>query len=210
MKIPLLCLLLAGGPLMAGAPETAPAFSWVDPADPAAAVFRQAGEQAISRIGNTLIFEVERSLADNGLTKTLEVVHLKNFVTPKTGPGQPRITAIRRTSLNLRNPANAPDAADRAALDRFNTTIQEGDVVPAVLIQRLASPGAPVEWRVYRPISTMPQCLKCHGPREDLAPEVREFLDHHYPADQATGYTPYQWRGVIRVSLAADEPTPAK
>jgi hypothetical protein len=210
MKLPLFCLLLAGGSLVVAAAETAPAFAWVELSDPSAAVFRQAGEQAISRIGNTLIFEVEHSLAENGLAKTLEVVHLKNFVTPKPGPGQPRITAIRRTSLNLRNPANAPDAADRAALERFNTAIHEGDVVPALLVQRLDAPGAAVEWRVYRPISTMPQCLKCHGPVEGLAPEVREYLHQHYPADQATGYTPYQWRGIIRVSLAAADPAPAK
>lgn len=212
MRLPLSLLLLAGGPLACLAADTpqpggSPSFAWVDPADPAAAAFRQTGEQLLSRVGNTLIFEVERGLAEDGLTKTLEVMHLKNLILPKQAPGQPRVTAVKRTSLSLRDPANQPDAADHAALDRFNTAIHEGDVVPVVLMQRLESAGAPVEWRVYRPITTMPLCLKCHGPLEELQPEVRDYLARHYPQDKATGYTSYIWRGILRVSLAAAEPT---
>jgi hypothetical protein len=213
MKVPLLLLLLAGSPLACLAADTLqpagpPPFAWVDPDDAAVAAVRQSGEQCISRVANLLIFEVERSLSENGLAKTLEVVHLKNLALPKASPGQPRVTAIKRTSRNLRNPANEPDAADRAALDRINTAIQEGAVVPALLIQRLESTDAPVEWRVYRPITTMPLCLKCHGPQEELQPVVRAFLAAHYPKDNAVNLTAYQWRGVIRVSLATAEPAP--
>jgi Protein of unknown function (DUF3365) len=215
MKTSLLLLLLAGGPLACLAANTpqpggSPPFTWVDPADPAAAAIRQTGEQLISRVGNLLIFEVERGIAENGLIKTLEIVHLKDLALPKPAPGQPRVTAIKRTSLNLRSPANQPDAADRAALDKFNTAIHEGEVVPMVLIQRLEAAAAPVEWRVYRPITTMPQCLKCHGPREGLQPEIRDYLAQHYPADKAAGYAAYEWRGIIRVSLAGEPATPAK
>ncbi len=74
-----------------------------------------------------------------------------------------------------------------------------------VVPDRVIVPCGP-ECRVYRPISTMPQCLKCHGPLEELQPEIRAFLAQHYPGDNATSYSVYQWRGVIRVSLAAAEP----
>jgi hypothetical protein len=214
MKLPLLVLLLAAGPLSSlTADTTQPGgpspFTWVDPADPAAAAVCKTGEQALSRTSNLLIFEVESSVAENGLAKTLEIVHLKNLSLPKPAPGLPRVTAVKRTSLNLRNPANQPDEADRAALDRINAAIHDGDVVPTVLVQRLTPADAPVEWRVYSPITTMPVCLKCHGPREDLSPEVRDYLAKHYPQDKATGYGAYTWRGVLRVSLSTGEPAVA-
>ena len=209
MKTPLLLLLLASGSLGCFAADTpavvSPGFTWIDPSDPAVAMVRQAGEQSISRIANLLIFEVERGIAADGLSKTLETVHLKNMVLPKMAPGLPRVTAVRRTSLGLRNPANQPDAADSAALAKIDTAIKAGVEVPMLLIQRIEPAAAPVEWRVYRPITTQPVCLNCHGPRNDLRPEVREFLDKNYPLDNAADYTSYKWRGVIRVSLAAAE-----
>lgn len=198
---------LAADTLQPGGP---PPFTWVDPADPAVAAIRQTGEQLISRVDNLLIFEVENGIAENGIVKTLEAMHLKNLVLPKHLPGQPRVTAVKHTSLNLRNPANLPDAADRAALEKLATAIQGGEIVPAILLQRLEPAGAPVEWRVYRPLSAMPLCLKCHGPVAELQPEIREYLARHFPQDKATGYATYQWRGVVRISLAAAEPVKAR
>jgi len=211
MRLPFLLLLLAGGTWTCLAadgspPNGSPPFVWIDSADPAAAAIRQTGEQLINRVGNLLIFEVERNIADKGLVKSLDVVHLKNLSLPKPEPGRPRVTAIKRTSLALRDPANQPDTADRAALDKINLALTEGDDVPMLLIQRLEPANAPVEWRVYRPITAMPQCLKCHGPQESLLPEIRDYLTRQYPEDKAIDYAAYQWRGVIRVSLAAAEP----
>jgi len=212
MKIPQLTLILACGVVCGlaedkpGRPELEPPFTWVDPDDPSAAAIRQTGEQYINRVGSMLVSEVERSLAKVGLAETLEIVHLKNLVLPKALPGQPRVTAVKRTSLGLRNPANLPDAYDHAVLDRINTALKEGDDVPSLLMQHLQPAGGPEEWRVYRPITTMPSCVKCHGPAEELAPEVRAFLAHYYPQDGATGFSARQWRGVIRISLAAPEP----
>ncbi len=211
MRLPLLLLLLLGGSLAGLAVDTSPTdvsqpFTWIDPADPAAAAIRQTGEQLINRVGNLLIFEVERSIAEKGLVKSLDAMHLKTLVLPQPEPGRPRVMAIKRTSLALRSPANQPDAPDRAALDKINLALNEGAEVPLLLIQRLESANAPAEWRVYRPITTMPQCLKCHGPLESLLPEIRDYLTRQYPEDRAIGYAGYQWRGIIRVSLAAAEP----
>ena len=210
MKTRLLLLLLAGGPVACLAVDSVrpgdPPAAWVDPADPSVAAIRQAGDRLIDRVGNLLVYEVQRAVADAGAAKAVEIVHLKDLALPKLVPGQPRVTAIRHTSLSLRNPANQPDAADRAALDRINTALQNGDDVPMVLVQRIEPANAPVEWRVYRPITTMPLCIKSHGPADSLQPEVRAALARLYPEDQAVGYTAYKWRGVIRISLAAPEP----
>ena len=65
--------------------------------------------------------EVTRELATKDTAEIVPVMHLKDMELPKSQFGQPRITAIRRTSLMLRDPANAPDGADRAALDKLGT-----------------------------------------------------------------------------------------
>lgn len=206
-------LLLAGGPVACLAADSVrpgdPPVSWVDSTDPSVTAIRQTGERQIDRVGNLLVYEVERTIAANGLAKAVEMVHLKDLALPKPAPGQPRVTAVRHTSLNLRNPANQPDAPDRAALERINTALQSGDEIPMILIQRLEPRDVPMEWRVYRPITTMPLCVKCHGPVDALQPEVRAALARLYPEDQAIDYTAYKWRGVIRVSLAAPEPVAA-
>jgi len=213
MKTCLLLSLIAGGALTCAAADLARpdevSTTWIDPADatnPTIAAIRQSGESMIDRVGHMMIFEIERAVADKGLAKAVESVHLKSLALPKAEPAQPRITAVKLTSLELRNPANRPDAADRSALEIINTALHEGSDVPGVLVQQLDRPGQPPEWRVYRPITTMPLCLKCHGPKEDLAPEIRAQLALKYPLDQAVGYTAYKWRGVIRISLAAPEP----
>ncbi len=213
MKTGLLLGMLVGGSLACLAADLAqpvePVATWIDPDDPSVAAIRQTGESLIDRVGYMMIYEVERTVADKGLAKAIEVVHLKDLSLPKPQPGQPRVTAIRRTSLHLRNPANHPDSPDRAALSVIDSALRGGNDVPAVLVQKVENPGAPAEWRVYRPITTMPLCVKCHGPVEDLAADVRTQLALKYPNDRATGYTAFQWRGLIRISMTAPEPAVA-
>lgn len=215
MKTNLWPCLLAGACLVCSAADPIPSDqfpgSWIDPTDPTIAPLRQAGERLIDRVGQMLIYEVEHTVAEKGVAKAMELAHLKDLTLPKSVPGQPRVTAIKRTSLQLRSPANQPDLGDQAALEAIDTALRDGDDVPNLLIQRLDRPGDPTEWRVYRPLVAVPICLKCHGPLENLKPEVRSLLTQKFPADQATGYTAYKWRGLIRVSLAAPETAaPAK
>jgi len=141
------------------------------------------------------------AVMEQGLSHAIAISHLKDLVLPRPEAGQPRITAIRHTSLILRNPANQPDQAEQAALEIINSAIHGGLDVPAILVQRLGPPNGPSEWRVYRAITTKPICLQCHGPLEELLPAVRSILNSKYPEDKAISYTAYQWRGVLRVSF---------
>lgn len=105
---------------------------------------------------------------------------------------------LKRTSSRLRNRANAPDAFERAALEHFEAEIEAGRAPPTHLVQR-----ADGELRYYRPIIVAEPCTACHGPRESLDPEVVEALDRRYPDDEATGYRPGDFRGLVRVSVPA-------
>jgi hypothetical protein len=179
-----------------------PPHAFVDPDDPAVAEIRRLGERTIDQAGNAMISEVRRVLATTTPALAIGKLHLKEYKLPLAMPGKPVVTELRRTSLRVRNPANSPDAADLAALEVIQGQLQRGDDVAKVLVQRVALPGQPPEWRIYRPLATLKQCMDCHGTDAALAPGVADTLKVFYPADKAVDYKPGEWRGLIRVSIA--------
>jgi hypothetical protein len=209
MKTRYLIAVLAALSLARGADSGAPpSATFVDPDSPDVAEIRALGERAINRLAVTLVNEVAVAVSKGGAEKAVEVCHLKAL--PLTGEivsGLPRITAVKRTSLRLRNPANAPDPADQLALKKVEKDIGSG-VVPKVLVQRIDLPAGQAEWRVYRPVGVAAQCVACHGSPEDMPPGLQARLAERYPSDQATGYSAGQWRGLIRVTVS-DTPPPA-
>lgn len=182
------------------AEPVAPAAVFVDPADPAVAEIRRVGEYAIDHAARSLLAEVKRVLHDTKPAMALDRLHLKAYELPAAVPGRPAVTALRRTSLRVRDPLNAPDAADLQALRRVEEQLKLGEPISKVLVQRVGPPAAP-EWRVYRPLASLQQCGECHGPPGSLAPGVSDQLQVFFPADQAVGFEPGSWRGLIRVSL---------
>jgi len=185
------------------AEPAAAAHPFVDPEDPRVARIRTLGEHTIDQVGNAMILEVRNVLSQTSPALAIGALHLKNYELPPPAPGQPAITALKRTSLKVRNPANSPDAADLAALELINEQLENGDEVSKVLVQHVSLPGQPPEWRVYRPLAVLKQCMDCHGSERSLAPGVADTLKVFYPADQAVGYRSGQWRGLIRVSITA-------
>jgi hypothetical protein len=193
-------------------PELQRKFTWIDVADPAVADIRRVAEPVIQQTGNRMLSEVNRTLTQKGAEAGIDDLHLKTWKLPVAAPGQPRITAVKRTSLRVRNPASLPDNADLAALLSIQTAMADGNTPPSMLVQRLeAAAGVPAEWRVYRPMITTAACLVCHGPVDTLTPGVKAKLERLYPGDKATEYAANEWRGVIRVSIVApEEPAPKK
>ncbi|WP_415909348.1 DUF3365 domain-containing protein [Oleiharenicola sp. Vm1] len=186
-------------------------FAWAPADDPLTATVRSAGEKLIDRIGGSLLIEVERTLATKGLDEAVELMHLKSLAPPRPLEGKPRVTAIKLTSFRVREPRNTPDEADFAALDLVRTALNAGEAPPKVIVQTVDAADTPTEWRVYRPIAVSPKCLLCHGNSDSLQPQVRYMLERLYPEDKATGYSAWEWRGLIRVSYAAPvPPAPAK
>lgn len=196
----LTCGLLVSSTVWADDAAASP-YAFVDPDDPRVAGIRQLGERTIDQAGVALVNEVRRVLASTPPAQAIGALHLKDYKLPAGVAGKPAVTSLRRTSLRVRNPANAPDAADRAALALIKEQLEQGDPVAKVLVQQVALPGQPREWRVYRPLSAMKQCLECHGETVALAPGVTERLKELYPGDAAVDYKDRDWRGLIRVSI---------
>src|SRR5690242_19369672 len=157
----------------------------VDPADPAVSEIRRLGEWTLDRAGVMMQTEVRRVLADTAPAMAIGVMHLKDYKLPAAAPGKPAVTSLRRTSQHVRNPANAPDAADRAVLELIKDQLDQGHPVSKILVQKITREGQPDEWRVYRPVVVIKQCLGCHGDTDTLAPGVLDALKVFYPRDTA-------------------------
>jgi hypothetical protein len=192
-----------------GAPSPAPLRAeFVDPAKPEVAAIRSAGEAAAAAVGKKLVSALNTALAAGGPEAAVLVCQTQALpLTAGKLADQPTLVSVKRTSLRLRNPANAPDDAERLALDHVAQLVATGRPPPPVLVQRIQLSGtAKPEWRVYRPIATKAECLVCHGDPAAQSPALRAALRTRYPADAATGYAADQWRGLFRVTIA---PAPA-
>lgn len=104
---------------------------------------------------------------------------------------------IKRTSTRVRNPANAPDSLEAAALAYFEAQMASTGALPQAWVQAEGE-GA---LRYYRPLVVNELCVQCHGPLTALASDVVAKLGERYPTDQATGYLPGDFRGLIRVRV---------
>lgn len=176
---------------------------FVDADDPALAEIRSIGERAIDWVAGRMINEASSSIAAHSGADAVAICHLKRL--PVTGdliPALPRVTAIKRTSLRLRNPANAPDAPERLVLERIRQDLAAGLPAPPLLLQCIDNSDATKEWRVYRPVSVTRQCASCHGPAQSHSSELRAILQESYPSDTAVDYSIGEWRGIVRVTVS--------
>jgi len=105
--------------------------------------------------------------------------------------------AIRRVSLNNRNPKAVPDAWERAVLEDFDRRAAAGENPAALEKGEVVAQDGKKTYRYMKALPTAGLCLNCHGAREGLTPAVREKLAALYPQDKAVGYAPGQIRGAI-------------
>lgn len=100
---------------------------------------------------------------------------------------------LGRSSLRLRNPANAGPAWVGDWLSAQGERPAEG-VAP---FSAAVDVDGKHLTRLIDPIRVEAPCVACHGPKETLAPAVRDVLSAKYPADEATGYGAGDLRGAF-------------
>lgn len=106
--------------------------------------------------------------------------------------------SIGRTSLKIRNRANAPDDWERGVLERFET--QSADAKKGKTLEYyevVQQQGKPV-FRYMQAIIMHSGCLACHG--SNLDPKVTQVLSELYPDDKATGFEVGDIRGAFTIS----------
>ena len=184
-------------------PSGPPKIEFVDPMSPAVSALKRHGEAGAGVVSKRLLDALNAALAKGGPESAVAFCQTQApALTAEKLPNRSPVTAVKRTSLRLRNPANAPDDPERAALDRVAAALAKGEPPPPILIQRiLASDTAKPEWRVYKPIVIQAACLVCHGDPAAQPPGLRAALQQHDPADAATGYAAGDWRGLLRLTV---------
>lgn len=108
---------------------------------------------------------------------------------------------IRRTSLRLRNPANAPDEWERKQLETFQAEVAAGKPAESLAFGESlpATDDQPARYRFAKAIPTLPECALCHG--SEIAPEINDILARDYPDDKATGFAVGDLRGIFSITV---------
>ena len=106
---------------------------------------------------------------------------------------------VRRVSLDLRNPKDAPDSLERLILESYAYSIEKGDAV-GDNIQKAGDDSI----LFTRPILlSNGMCLNCHGSvGTEIKKEDHELLLSLYPADSATGHKMNDLRGAWSIKFA--------
>ncbi|MEO1242735.1 MAG: DUF3365 domain-containing protein [Pseudomonadota bacterium] len=174
----------------------APTAHAVDPAD------IEAARAATGMLGARLKTRLVETMSAAGPVAAIDVCNLEapeiaSAVSAENG------MSVGRTALKLRNPANAPDAFERAVLARFIEEIAAG-ADPAALdhAEIVETEGGPA-LRYMKPIMTGAPCTVCHG--TDISAEVKTAIDARYPEDAATGFALGEMRGAFTVSKRPGE-----
>lgn len=103
---------------------------------------------------------------------------------------------VKRTSLKLRNPENAPDAVEAELLEALAASDRAGENLPQGVT---TFPND--RHRFYQVIKVERSCLQCHGQPSAMQEAVREELSASYPEDKAVGYEEGEFRGIITVHV---------
>jgi hypothetical protein len=106
---------------------------------------------------------------------------------------------VARTSLKVRNPANAPETWERRVLESFEARRARVENVKKLEHGEIVTEDGKRFFRYMKAIQTRGICLRCHGTNIDpaaAATALREF----YPHDQATGFKLGDIRGAFTIT----------
>ncbi len=171
------------------------------PTDSENEVITAKGDAIAIGLVKTLKGAVKQAIDSNGVVAAITVCNVEAIpLTQEVASLAGEDVNIKRTSFKTRNPVNAPDQIETAALNHFEELLIKGEALPPHYTQKVVMEGD-TSYYYYKPMKVESLCLLCHGSEETMMPEVRENLAKLYPDDQATGYREGDFRGLIRVKL---------
>lgn len=151
--------------------------------------------KAIGQLGQEMRKKLTESLQKNGPAGTIDVCAKDAPAISARIENELGVT-IKRTSLRVRNPQNAPDAAEKQLLGVLAAAHSAGEKLPQGVT---AFPND--RNRFYKTIAMEQTCLKCHGDATTMSEAVRKELAATYPDDKAVGYKEGDFRGIISVTV---------
>lgn len=156
---------------------------------------QEVAAKAASQLGQEMRRKLIDSMQKNGPAGSI-VVCAKDAPLISSRIEQELGVSIKRTSLKVRNPRNAPDTAEREVLESLDLSQKAGRTLPPGVT---VFPGHPR--RFYKTITVEQACLKCHGDATTVNEQVRREIAAKYPDDKAVGYKEGDLRGIISVTV---------
>lgn len=106
---------------------------------------------------------------------------------------------IKRTSLKLRNPQNAPDSMELKMLKIY---LQMSRMRNPIMVPKILEKNKN-EMQFFAPIIIKSEtCLKCHGIiGQTMKEEDYAIIKQHYPDDEAIDYRMDKFRGMWSITL---------
>lgn len=165
-----------------------------------AEAFRQ-GNLIAEAAQASLLESLKKVIKEEGIPAAIEYCSVQAL--PLTDSLSKKYGAtIRRSSLKLRNPANAPDTLEKQLMEAYHYN-QENKLPLEENVQRIGQ-----EYFLYsKPIRIgSPLCLNCHGTAgKEIANETLPLIDSLYPDDRARNYTVGDLRGIWSIRLSRKE-----
>lgn len=158
------------------------------------------GKTIATETFKALSSELKGALARGGVPEAISYCNIQAM--PITDSLSKRYNAeIKRTSLKIRNPMNAPDSLELAILKEYRRKFENGDSLhPQIL------PVGDNKVLFSAPIMVKPLCLNCHGETgKQIQDTSYAIIQKHYPADQATGYDAGDLRGMWSIRFNTEE-----
>lgn len=127
-------------------------------------------------------------------------IHVCKGIAPEIAAHKSMETGWRvaRTSLKVRNPANAPDAWERKVLESFEARRAQGENVKDLEHGEIVVENGKRSFRYMKAIQARGICLRCHGTNIDRS--VADALQKFYPHDQASGFKLGDIRGAFTIT----------
>lgn len=182
---------------MAAAALSAAILLWLSPSLAAGFEERKvASREAVKEFAGRLKGELQGAMKAGGPLKAVKVCSQRAQVIAGE-ISREKGMEIGRTSLRVRNPANAPDAWERAALESFEERRKGGESLDAMEEAEVVKEDGKEVFRYLKAIPLQKVCLTCHG--SELAPDLSRKISEIYPDDRATGFREGDLRGAFTV-----------
>jgi len=157
-----------------------------------------ASREAVQTFIATLKEALQQAIQNGGPVNGIAVCHDKAGQIA-TDLSQQLGMLVGRTSLKVRNPANAADNWELAVLKQFEARKAQGEPADELeFFVVIDDDQGQKTFRYMKAIPTAVLCLNCHG--ENLKPEVDAKLKELYPADQARGFKEGDLRGAFTLA----------
>lgn len=157
----------------------------------------QQGSAIADKASQELLKALKEAVEEQGISGAVEFCNVQaiSLTASAAGAGDAN---VKRTSLRLRNPQNAPTETEQQLLEAYAYNAEHAlPMEPNV--QRTEK-----KYLLYtRPIIiNSPLCLQCHGdPQKDIAPETLQRINSLYPQDNARRYQMGDVRGMWSIKL---------